>query len=1018
MLPPIIDSRDLNALIQKMQEMYPYYTPEWRFSPEDPDPGTALFMIFARMFQETIKRFNRVPAKNYMAFFDLLELSLLPSRPASTFLTFKLSTGTEKPVIISAGTQVLAESTDDGEAIIFETEKNTVLTPAAVVDAYMVDRCRDIISRIAEDFWADPRTNQKPVLRLFDFSQTENIQEHSLLLAHRDLLNIRNHTLIELEIANSRKRFQEEYICKQLSDAENIEWAYGYDDEWLTFDEVSSQDNRLLLKKSRNVAITEREILGISSRWIRCRIKNMKIDELNHIDIDGLSIKAKYLDDGEQRGIEPDRAFYNDIELDINGAYPFAEFFGLYDTFYLSSQEVFSKKEAVISLKFSLKEVENMLADPLKPDIDWKMIMRDSDFKEQEPLPVFILRVSWEYWNGSGWVRLFYNQEYEEIFHNPSKTEKLIRFQCPKDMEETYVNDQLNYWIRLRVLSIHNMFAGNVVYRSPWIENISLNYEYPNTSLPLEQCITYNNLEYSSHTADLIKTRSFKPFSAVDAEESAFYMGFNQAPLNGPIAILFSIRRQKYLEDETLFLEWEYLRKNRDRLEWSKLTTIDETNSLTESGLLHFIGPQDFTCSTLFGKNLFWIRVITRNGNLESKQNGVPLPVIKGIYINASKAVQQKSILSEMLGNAGGQVFKKYQLNYSPVISVELWVDEEGHLSAEEKRLLHEDELIEVKEIKDEFGNPQKFWVRWEIVEDFFESDSESRHYTIDYSIGEISFGDGKNGKIPPSSGVDNIEVNYKTGGGLRGNLEAFEICRLQNSIAYVDEVFNPETSAGGCNMETLQEGLKRGPQIIKHRNRAVSARDFEWLARQATQNISRVKCLPNTNLLGERESGCITLVVLPKGGNMGRRVFPEIKQEVEKYILERTAANLLLPGKINIIEPVYLEISIYAIIGIKDMEAMPFIEQEAIKKLDEFLEAQGDGFTGGGWEIGQYPHISVFYTLLKSISSVNYVEKVSMTVIKIEDANRTEIDPERLLELAHGIVVNGRHKIIFKTDY
>lgn len=79
MLPPIIDSRDLNALIQKMQEMYPYYTPEWRFSPEDPDPGTALFMIFARMFQETIKRFNRVPTKNYMAFLICLSYRFFPA---------------------------------------------------------------------------------------------------------------------------------------------------------------------------------------------------------------------------------------------------------------------------------------------------------------------------------------------------------------------------------------------------------------------------------------------------------------------------------------------------------------------------------------------------------------------------------------------------------------------------------------------------------------------------------------------------------------------------------------------------------------------------------------------------------------------------------------------------------------------------------------------------------------------------------------------------------------------------
>ncbi len=65
MLPPLIDPRDIHDLIKRMKDMFPFYTPEWRFTPGDPDPGSALFLIFADMYKENIKRLNRVPLKKF-----------------------------------------------------------------------------------------------------------------------------------------------------------------------------------------------------------------------------------------------------------------------------------------------------------------------------------------------------------------------------------------------------------------------------------------------------------------------------------------------------------------------------------------------------------------------------------------------------------------------------------------------------------------------------------------------------------------------------------------------------------------------------------------------------------------------------------------------------------------------------------------------------------------------------------------------------------------------------------------
>ena len=57
-------------LLEQMKRLAAAYTPEWRMDTERPDVGTALAMIYADMFEGTVRRFNRLPEKNRSAFFQ------------------------------------------------------------------------------------------------------------------------------------------------------------------------------------------------------------------------------------------------------------------------------------------------------------------------------------------------------------------------------------------------------------------------------------------------------------------------------------------------------------------------------------------------------------------------------------------------------------------------------------------------------------------------------------------------------------------------------------------------------------------------------------------------------------------------------------------------------------------------------------------------------------------------------------------------------------------------------------
>ena len=88
--------------------------------------------------------------------------------------------------------------------------------------------------------------------------------------------------------------------------------------------------------------------------------------------------------------------------------------------------------------------------------------------------------------------------------------------------------------------------------------------------------------------------------------------------------------------------------------------------------------------------------------------------------------------------------------------------------------------------------NPGKWLVRWKEVHDLHSSGSRARHYVKDIVSGELSFGDGIHGMIPPK-GKQNIQVEaYSVGGGALGNVKADWITVLKQSFSFIESVGNP----------------------------------------------------------------------------------------------------------------------------------------------------------------------------------------------------------------------------------
>jgi hypothetical protein len=400
-----------------------------------------------------------------------------------------------------------------------------------------------------------------------------------------------------------------------------------------------------------------------------------------------------------------------------------------------------------------------------------------------------------------------------------------------------------------------------------------------------------------------------------------------------------------------------------------------------------------------------------------SALSGPPSPKLSGVYLNTVMASQAVTIMDERFGSSSGKPSQMFALTKFPVIDEEIYVNEMNALSEGERQALKESGAF-IKEVQDEAGRTIEFWVRWQSVEQIADSAPGQRHYEIDRTAGTILFGDGANGMIPPA-GADNLRASYRTGGGVKGNVGRSDIGKLLTSIAFVDRVSNPEAASGGYDTESMERVLERGPLAVKHRNRAVSAKDYEQLALEAAQGIARVKCLPNVNDKGEAESGWVTVVVVPQSSESRPVPSVQLKRQVLSYLRKRAPNIVTMPNRLNVIGPAYVEISISAVIVSVSFEAAPLAEQEAVKKLKSFLHPLYGGAEGKGWEFGRFPCMSDFYFLLESDRNTDHVEDLQMTIrdplsgktiVMAHDAQTEAAAPPYVL------IYSGEHAITVKA--
>ncbi|MBW4518166.1 MAG: putative baseplate assembly protein [Scytolyngbya sp. HA4215-MV1] len=430
---------------------------------------------------------------------------------------------------------------------------------------------------------------------------------------------------------------------------------------------------------------------------------------------------------------------------------------------------------------------------------------------------------------------------------------------------------------------------------------------------------------------------------------------------------------------------WEYW----DGSDWGKLNLLkDETRSLTQTGHVYFLSPKAGISKRVIApvtRSLYWIRC-----HLVNAQYEMP-PVLDAVLTNTVRVTAVTTLKDEVLGSSNGQPNQVFRLRKAPIFAKPLRPVEE-RLRAQATRVSTPNEaeqaLLDQKLQEQEFA--KGFWLEvdegdgakpWEEVADFFNSDASDRHYLLNRTTGDVTFGDGRQGQIP-LAGLNNIAVRYyRYGGGAKGNVGINTITNLQSPIPEVERTTNYWFAEGGADEESIQKTKARAPKELKARDRAVTLEDFAVLAEQTPGvRIKRAYALPlyNPQFPDFPTPGAVTVVVLPES----KAPNPLPTEVTLQAVCAHLNQHRLLTTEVFVAPPKYVQVKIEATVVARPSANPAAVQTQIQIALNAYLNPLTGGESGLGWGLGE----EVIYSeVFRRILTVDGVQRVDELLIHVE---------------------------------
>lgn len=606
--------------------------------------------------------------------------------------------------------------------------------------------------------------------------------------------------------------------------------------------------------------------------------------------------------------------------------------------------------------------------------------------------------LSWEYWNGTGWWKLVVTRDETLNLRISGK----LGFKVPRDLAPTDWSGRTNYWIRARLIGgdygrekvsvatsrrdrktrlVHQTIERSTEdIHAPSVVRIGISYEICESVLPAlvmtKDSGSLRDQSDANRTAGA-KVEAFVPVAVLlgrlsgplaaaaahadccaptadskpvgdststssTASGRAVYMGFDAPLLGEPINVLLLVEERPH--DEFAPMTVEVLIADR----FVPVSVDDATRALGESGVLSMAFPVEATPRELFGRALRWLRLTPAAGTSSADWK----PKVRGAYLNGVWASAAETLTRELVGSSQGEPQLTLYLARPPVLRNTLELRVKEPLGEEERAALN---LQRADQVLSAVESLPGDWVLWRRVIDPADEEPTARVYALDDAIGEIRFGDGRHGRIPPVGRDSIVAFTYRrtepgsaeNAGVVPGNtITARTPLNLVSPIEGVEAVFAADQGAGGAPPEEVDRVLRFGVASLRHRKRAVTARDIEDLVLESSPDIAQARCFAR--------NGFIQLVAVMRGDNP----VPSAAQvrELHRLLVAKAPPALSARQALRIGGPTLRKLRVDLRLRVASLDVAGAVGRDVRQRISALFDTATGGAAGEGWALGENP--------------------------------------------------------------
>ncbi|MEP6695778.1 MAG: putative baseplate assembly protein [Pseudonocardiales bacterium] len=430
----------------------------------------------------------------------------------------------------------------------------------------------------------------------------------------------------------------------------------------------------------------------------------------------------------------------------------------------------------------------------------------------------------------------------------------------------------------------------------------------------------------------------------------------------------------------------------------------DETGGLNRAGVVEVHVPKGHEASTIADRRGGWLRCRVVQVAEGQPQYSAPPRIkdVKAHTIGGTTAAVHADVFSdEDLGVSSGVPGQRFPLLHGPVVQADT------------------PPVLEV-------AGPEG-WQEWTAVDSFAGHGPDDLVFTVEETPGEVLLGpavrdaDGslrQYGAVPPKGAALRLG-SYRTGGGRRGNVARHAVSVLKSSIPYVTAVDNRRAATGGVDGEDVESAKLRGPLLLRTRDRAVTAEDYEQLARQAAPEVGRVRCVPAGSQAAGTDTSGVRLLVVPAAEDdlTGRLAFEQLipadqtLAAIAAYLDERR----VIGARVAVEPPVYQGITLAVRIRARSRVSTDRLHDDAVAALYRYFHPLRGGPDGTGWPFGRPVNVGEVYAVLQRVPGVELVEDARLFPADPLSGQRGQ-GTARLVLDEHALVFSYEHQVLVQA--